>query len=535
MRRHALIGLAAMLCVAVPAVVQAAVGVGAGGGTPGTSSNFELVGHEPLFNRGMHAAPAVFDRRGGPFVYIGNRTDGQARHPRPGILVVNAHKPSKPRVVGEIGPPHAGNVGETTRELRVWPDERLLIVLNFRCSPTIHDCAGNDPGPSYRFFDLRNPRNPRHLLTFVPRQADGTVRVPHEFFLWIDPEDDDRALIWESYPTTSSDPNRANMIIRDISRVPDGGEPFIVAQGNWNQLYEGGGQPAAAFDNDLALHSMTPSFDGTRTHLAYLRGNYLVLDTTKVAKDEVPPGAIENLNDDLLTPPANRPQWGEPGNTCVGHTPLGCEEAHSALELPGREVALVIDEVYGTFTFRSFGWPWGWARLIDFSDPAHPVIVGEYKIFQNTEAFRPFVDPATDAFTSYSSHNPTPLPELVFEAWHSGGLQAIDVADAANPKQAGWFSPTPLAAVATEDPALSRGPNKVVMWSFPIIVDGLIYVVDIRNGLYILRYTGKDADEVEDIEFLEGNSNLGDAGDFSERDDDEDDEDEDDEDDNDDD
>ncbi len=59
--------------------------------------------------------------------------------------------------------------------------------------------------------------------------------------------------------------------------------------------------------------------------------------------------------------------------------------------------------------------------------------------------------------------------------------------------------------------ALSRGPNKVVMWSFPIIKDGLIYVVDIRNGLLVLRYTGPRADEVDPIRFLEGNSNLGDA------------------------
>jgi hypothetical protein len=69
-----------------------------------------------------------------------------------------------------------------------------------------------------------------------------------------------------------------------------------------------------------------------------------------------------------------------------------------------------------------------------------------------------------------------------------------------------------LASVATEDPALSRGPNKVVMWSFPIIRDGLIYVVDIRNGLFVLRYTGPRSGEVGGISFLEGNSNLGDAG-----------------------
>jgi hypothetical protein len=39
----------------------------------------------------------------------------------------------------------------------------------------------------------------------------------------------------------------------------------------------------------------------------------------------------------------------------------------------------------------------------------------------------------------------------------------------------------------------------------------LIYVVDVRNGLYILDYTGPRAEEVESLAFLEGNSNLGDA------------------------
>ena len=539
MRPRLLIGLAALLAVALPAAIEGAVGVGNGGGTPGTAQNFRLVGHNPLFNRGLNAAPAVFEGGGGPFVYVGNRTDGTSTcgigdprrgtgvpcpHPNPGILVVNAHDAKNPKVVNEIGPPFAGNPNETARELRVWEREKLLIVLNFRCSPVIHACAGGAVTPTYRFFDLHNPRKPRHILTFVPTQTAGnTIRVPHEFYLWQDPEDKKRALLWESDPTTSNDPNRPNLIIRDISAVPDGGEPFTVAEGNWNHLYEGGGAPPAAFDFDLAVHSMAPSFDGTRTHLAYLRGHYLVLDTTKVAKDQVPPGTVESLNDDLLTHPADRPRWGT-GNVCPGHTPAGCGESHSAVPIFGKDVAFVIDEVYGTFTVPSFGWPWGWARLIDFSDPAHPVIVGEYKIFQNTEAFRPFVDPATEAFTSYSSHNPTVTDELVFDAWHSGGLQAIDVDDPTQPGQAGWFSPTPLSSVANEDPALSRGPNRVVIWSYPIVVDGLIFVVDIRNGLYILRYTGEGEDEVEDIDFLEGNSNLGDAEELDEGDDDDEDE-----------
>jgi hypothetical protein len=49
------------------------------------------------------------------------------------------------------------------------------------------------------------------------------------------------------------------------------------------------------------------------------------------------------------------------------------------------------------------------------------------------------------------------------------------------------------------------------MWSYPIVKDGLVYVIDIRNGLYILRYTGPQAREVAGVGFLEGSSNLGDA------------------------
>jgi hypothetical protein len=207
------------------------------------------------------------------------------------------------------------------------------------------------------------------------------------------------------------------------------------------------------------------------------------------------------------------PTWGE-GPHCAGHTAIGCAESHSAIPFPGRPFALTIDEVYGTFTADSFGWPWGWARTWNVAQPRRPHIVGEYKIFQNTQAFQdsPGDDAATEQFTSYSSHNPTLTRNLVFDSWHSGGEQAIDVSDPGLPTQAGWFSPTPLASVALEDPALSRGPNKVVMWSYPIIRTGLIYVVDVRNGLYVLRYTGPHAGEVEGLTFLEGNSNLGDAG-----------------------
>ena len=49
------------------------------------------------------------------------------------------------------------------------------------------------------------------------------------------------------------------------------------------------------------------------------------------------------------------------------------------------------------------------------------------------------------------------------------------------------------------------------MWSYVVIQDGLLYVVDLRNGLYVLEYDGPYEHEVERDRFLDGNSNQGDA------------------------
>ena len=89
-------------------------------------------------------------------------------------------------------------------------------------------------------------------------------------------------------------------------------------------------------------------------------------------------------------------------------------------------------------------------------------------------------------------------------------MQAL-VTDPKAPTPAAGYLPTPLPAVQTEDPILSAGEDKVVVWSFPSVVDGLVYVVDIRNGLYILRYHGPYESEVSGAKFLDGASNSGDV------------------------
>jgi hypothetical protein len=542
MRRSVFVVFVLLLAAAGASFAASDGGGSPGGGTPGTSSNFTLVGHDALFGRGMNAAPALYTDRttGRTYVYVGNRTDGSlpcdqtggvqpchssaSVHTHPGILIEDVTDPAHPTNVGEIGPPHAGLAGITTRELRVWPQQKLLMVMTFRCSSAIHDCPpGNDTTFPFdiKFFDLADPTQPRFIGSYVPTSQAGSPVKPHEMYLWVDPKNRDRALLWLSTPTSSVDPARPNLMIVDLSNVPGsvpGPAPAPpgttapvseVAEGNWNQLFPGADNPAN-YDNDLALHSMAPTTNGRTTYLAYLRGGFGLLDTSSVVKHTG--SGVISLNDELLTPISNFVRWGA-GNQCAGHTAVGCGESHSAVPVPGRPFDLSTDEVYGTFTVPSFGWPWGWMRLIDVDNPSQPQLRSEYKIFENTQPFQgsPGDDPATEQFTSYSSHNPTVLPRLAIIAWHSGGLQAIDISNARSPRQGGWFSPQPLPSVSTEDPALNGGPNKVTMWSYPIVDNGLIYVIDIRNGLYILRYTGPGFVDVARLGFLEGNSNLGDA------------------------
>jgi hypothetical protein len=497
------VSLAAALVFAT--AVQAAgpkpeVVVVEGGTVPGTAKHVRIVGHNPLFNRGMNAAPAVLEDEG--FVYVGSRTDGHEDHPNAGILVVDASNPENPQVVNEIGPPFAANPSETTRELRIWQEKKVLIVLTFTCSAVIHHCEGS-VAPNFRFFDLSDPANPEFILNFTPTQANGAIRTPHEFFLWIDPNDPDRAYIWATLPTGSTSPTNANLGVWDISGVANGISPRLLAQGNWNNQYELGGV-SSEFDGRLALHSIDVSADGRTTTFAYQRGHTLVLDSSEVVDSPPAPGTVLDLNDNLLTNPLDRPQWGMARDGCIAE----CAESHSAEQVPGRDLIVNTDEIYGTFTLPFHGCPWGWVHVIDTSDPEHPRIVSEYKTTKNV---CPADDPLTQQFTSYASHNPTVTRDLALVTWHSAGFHVIDIHQATKPKQAGWFSPSPLPSVATEDPALNDGPNKVTMWSYPIVDDGLIYAVDLRNGLYVLQYRGKFNAQIAKLDFLEGNSNQGDA------------------------
>jgi len=445
--------------------------------SPPMPGKFEQVGHNPLMNRGMNAALAVFNG----YAYVGSRTDGS--HANAGVMVVDVRDPSKPTIVKEIGPESGeGLPTQTSREMRILPDQKLLIIANHQCNEAIHRCVSpNNAGigvlPSnFKIFDIAgdNAANPKLVATYEP-SIQGP-QVPHEWFVWSDPKKPSRVLMYQTDP--GGDPQ---VVVADLSRVREGEVKEIAS---WAAQANGG------------IHSLSVTHDGRKMTVAALTGGYIVADSTEVAMGKADPKITQ------ITAADDAPVWPGPG-------------AHSAVPLPGRPGnVMVTDEVYGMLPvlLADHGCPWGWVRFIDDRVEAKPEVVSEYKLPVNEQSYCDVVPPERNMLASWASHNPTLTENLAILSWHSAGLQAIDTTDPRKPTGAAEFRPEPLSAVQTEDPALSMGRDKVVMWSFPVIVDGLIYVVDLRNGLYIMRYNGPHGTEVSRTKFLDGNSNSGDVG-----------------------
>lgn len=443
------------------------------------ADNLSLVGHTSLHARGLNSALAL----DGDVAYIGYRGDGS--HPQAGVAIVDVSDPSSPTMVGTLQNDEETELGESSRELRIWPQEDLLIVLDFHCDTVAHACYGaelEDADPEYNLYDISGERrwDPELITTYKP------ARLPHEFFLWIDPaKPAEHALLFMSTPSDDED----NLLVADISQARSG---MVTEVASWD----------AGVEDTLHSVSVTPA--GDKAWLSYSSNGVLALNVAELTSGQPNPELR------LLTDPADAPRWGSPG-------------AHSAVEIPGRDLVWTTDESYGWYFalkktgqigFESVivGCPWTWSRVLDATEPGQPAVLAEFKIAENDPAFCQSPQGILDSnTTSYSSHNPTLTEHLAINTWYAGGVVVADTSDPRAPEQAGQFVPQPIPVSLGDDPAVTYGTAKVAMWSYPVIQDGLIYAVDIRNGLYVLDYQGPHAEEVHTVSFLEGNSNRGDA------------------------
>jgi hypothetical protein len=111
--------------------------------------------------------------------------------------------------------------------------------------------------------------------------------------------------------------------------------------------------------------------------------------------------------------------------------------------------------------------------------------------------------------STWTSHNPTMTANLALVSWYSGGLQVIGLDDPAHPQRLAELRPSGVHPTLRD---LQLGTSDAMTWSYPVINQGLVYVVDINQGLLVLRYAGPRQDEIGGLAFAEGNSNLVAAG-----------------------
>jgi hypothetical protein len=426
------------------------------------TARIEIVGHSDLGARGMNSALAL----AGDVAYVGSRIDLKP------ILIVDVANPAAPAVVGELGAPEEALRGMSPRELRAVPDKNLLVVMNIQCSPQLHGCSiPAAESENLKFFDITDRRAPVYLSTYEIVGTAARPRGPHEMFVWVDPANPDRVLVFVAVPGLERG--------YEVVDVTDPALPVQVVV--WDARTDGG-LPSAGVDN--ILHSVTATDDGRTVWMSHQQGGLFAVDQSDVIDGVVPPVLS------MLTPPAEALYW----------EPAGTMGPHSAVIVPGRDLLVVTEEIYPP-PF-STGCPWGHLRMVS-ATVAAPAILGEFKVREQDQQFCIENDTGRIAVTA---HNVTATPNLALVTWYSAGLQILDIHDPAAPALAAELRPEPIGPVTTEDPGLGGFP--LLMWSYPILQGGLIYVADIRNGLYVLRYRGPYEAEIPAAGFAEGNSNL---------------------------
>jgi hypothetical protein len=157
-------------------------------------------------------------------------------------------------------------------------------------------------------------------------------------------------------------------------------------------------------------------------------------------------------------------------------------DAHSSQWDESRSLLFGADEDFCKTSGSGIETGFGYMRVYDYSDPAHPVQIGKYRTPNS-------MGTSDEAAGDFSIHNNFLVGTDVYSSWYTDGVRVIDTSDPANPVEVAHFVPP-----AGQNPVKpsQRGvlANTTQIWG--VVVDdatGLIYASDMNTGLWILRRT----------------------------------------------
>jgi hypothetical protein len=232
-----------------------------------------------------------------------------------------------------------------------------------------------------------------------------------------------------------------------------------VEVSDWGVLHDAGGPlgPGQGCDPDPVYgHSAEPSADGKTVFLAYWDSGFVALDVTDPARPVL-------LGD-------------------TDYAPDEDGDAHSSSYDDARQLLFSADEDFCKNSGPQIERGYGYLRVYDFSDPAAPVQIGEYRTPNS-------LGTGAVGAGDYSIHNPLVVGTTLYASWYSDGVRVLDVSDPTSPTEIASFVP-PAGQNPVKPP--QRGTLSQMPQVWGVYYDAerdLVLASDMNTGLWILRVT----------------------------------------------
>jgi hypothetical protein len=435
-----------------------------GGVKAGSSLNMEVVGHTDLGGRGFNADVWYHDG----YAYVGqwgfeDWATGNNRFcpsgDRRGVAVVDVNPPETPTQVATLLNPE----GTSAEDVVVYTAEGGPLDGHDIAVAGIQWCGGSrydeDAVRGLMLWDVTDATNPVEL-GFL--DTGCCTRGVHEFE--IERHLNGHTYAYATVPTSRYPDTETASGYRDengegdfrLIDITDPRNPVQVS--DWGIQDIGGpftgGQGCDADAN--YGHGAEPSEDGTLVFLSYWDSGFIRLD---------------------VSDPAN-PVY-------TGRTEYAADEdgdAHSSQYDEARQLLITADEDFCKTSGAGIEKSFGYMRIYDYSDPAAPVQIGEYRTPNS-------VGPSDRGAGDYVIHNNYLVGTDVYASWYSDGVRVIDTSDPTNPVEVAYFVP-PATQNPVKPPQRGVLTNTAQVWG--VVVDeatGLIYASDMNSGLWILRRT----------------------------------------------
>ncbi|HWK47733.1 MAG TPA: hypothetical protein VNT30_23625 [Stellaceae bacterium] len=365
-----------------------------------------------------------------------------------GVTVIDVANPSRPKPLRFIAAP------PNTRTHHLQTSGDLMLVVCGADIPTIgkynplqsyyqQSFAGTMSGElefaaGLKIFDISKPAEPREIA-FLNIPGIGLNR------LWY---------VGGRYAYLSAHMDGFTDHILVVVDMTEPSKPEIAGRWWLPGMWREGGETPSWSNQRVALHHMIVA--GNLGYAAWRDGGFTILDIADPAK-------IKLLSHVTTTPPF-------PGGT---HTPL---------PLPGRKLAVILDESTGLACAKGLSYTW----LYDVRSPENPVSIATLPTPKDQAWCRP-----GENFGPHNLHENRPetfqSEEILFATYHNAGLRIFDIRDAFAPKEIASYVAPPPTRILDPRPGYALAPQSC---DINVQADGTMYLSDWNAGLHVLHYEG---------------------------------------------